>query len=447
MNAELLSTQFANGITNPVIILDELVERLNKTKYIFISTCLDRAYREAEASKQRWKAKMPLSSFDGVPIAWKDLFDVAGTITTAGSATRKDNAPATQDANLVAKLTQLGMINIGKTNLSEFAYSGLGLNPAFGTPPNAVNELHAPGGSSSGAAVSVAKQIVPFSMGTDTAGSIRIPAAFNGLVGYRPSINRYSQQGVFPLASSLDTIGPLAHNVKDCFFLDQLILSQNYHIDFNNKNYADKGNFHLVVDFDILDHPDIQDDVTANFTQAVKAFQDAGVKVIFKKINAFHQALSYIDAGNWLGAAEAYTLHQKLLKSDKVKLMDQRVYQRLMKAKDILASTQIHLYEQARLLKQHIKNELGNGFLLTPTVAHTAPLLAPLEADSDLFVKTNSKTLRLTMPGSFLDMPAITLPNGQGKNGLPTGILISGVNGHDESLLHAAMQIEDILHS
>ncbi|WP_242462587.1 amidase, partial [Acinetobacter sp. Res13-Abat-PEC15-P5-02] len=440
-----LSKQYAQGITDPLQELEracDVIQQVNDST--FISLSLERAYREARASTARWKAHVPLSLFDGIPITWKDLFDVQGTITTAGSKTREHHAIAQHDADVVMQLTRMGMINLGKTNLTEFAYSGLGLNPHFGTPKNVADPLCIPGGSSSGAATSVGQKIVPISMGTDTAGSIRIPASFNGLVGYRSSGSRYSKKGVFPLAASLDSLGPISRSVRDCMVLDQLLLEQ-YHA--NIPSVPKSKNIQIHIDLKLLEHPNIQDAVKQNFIQTIEILQQAEIQVVHQRIDAFDQAQTLIDSGQWLGAAEAYTLHEALLQSNQAEFMDPRVRKRLLSAKNTLASSQIHLYQMAQHLKAKLKMELAEGFLLTPTTAHTAPELASLESDEALFTQINLKTLRLTMPGSYLDMPSISLPNGTDSNGRPTGILLSSYSGNDQSLLSAALAIEHILNN
>lgn len=224
-DATALAEAFAQGRTDPVQVLEQALELAEVTPHVFISLCPARARREAEAAAARWRDGQPLSLFDGVPLAWKDLFDVAGTITTAAAQVRRDAPPANVDAPSVRQLCRAGLVSLGKTNLSEFAYSGLGLNPHFGTPinPHSDAQPRIPGGSSAGSAVAVAAGIVPIAMGTDTAGSIRIPAAFNGLVGYRATSRRYDRDGVFPLAHSLDSLGPLTRSVRDAWVVDGLL--------------------------------------------------------------------------------------------------------------------------------------------------------------------------------------------------------------------------------
>ncbi|XVN15815.1 amidase family protein [Pseudomonas corrugata] len=217
------------GLTTPDELVACALATAKEAQPVFISLLDQRALDAARASTRRWQQGTPLSAFDGIPYAVKDLLDVAGSRTTAGSITRVDAEIAVEDAAVIAALTAQGMIPLGKTNLVEFAYSGLGLNPHFGTPASAVvvDETRVPGGSSSGSAIAVQRGIVTSAIGTDTAGSIRVPAAFNGVVGYKASTGRYSQQGVHPLAVTLDSLGAFAHSVADCAALDRAMRGIN----------------------------------------------------------------------------------------------------------------------------------------------------------------------------------------------------------------------------
>lgn len=444
ITAYQLAVAYATGNSCPIKVIDRLYEQINDASYAFISLTKDLAYMQAEAAKDRWQRGSPLSIFDGVPIAYKDLFDIKHTITTAGARVRLHSAPATQDAHCVSTLHRMGLICVGKTNLSEFAYSGLGLNPHFGTPTNVVNPSHVAGGSSSGSATVVGHGIVPLAMGTDTAGSIRIPASFNGLVGFRASCERYNKQGVFPLADSLDTIGPIAHDVLDCLLMDNLLnnkpsldwLGVDYLIEFTRSQAIPT----LVFDPEIVALAD--DDVQGCFNQWVDKLVKVGFPVIAEKIGVLHDTLMCINE-HWLGSAEAYALHEDLLNGPEADLLDGRVRARLMLAKNIKASTQIRLYARRITYQRALVGELGNRLLIMPTVIHTAPMLDKLEADDDYFAQINTQTLRLTMIGSFLDMPSLSLPIGTDRQGLPVGALLAGVAGGDKQVLVAGHLMEN----
>ena len=436
-DATSMAEDFASGRNDPVQALEQALAQAGQSAGVFISLTAERARREAEAAAARWRAGQPLSVFDGVPLAWKDLFDVAGSITTAGAAYRRNAPAALLDAPSVGLLCRAGMVSVGKTNLSELAYSGLGLNPHFGTPhnPHGSDQPRIPGGSSSGSAVAVAAGIVPIAMGTDTAGSIRIPAALNGLVGYRSSCRRYSRDGVFPLALTLDSLGPLTRSVRDALAIDDLLHGRR------QTHSARSLNGQRFV----LAQQDVEPAVRNNLLRAVEQLKAQGALIDERECPTFQATLELISQHGWLGSFEAFALHQGLLDSPDAAQLDPRVRRRLEAARTLPASQLLHLIDARRRLQQQLVDDLDGAILITPTVAHVAPALAPLEADDDLFVKTNLATLRLTMPGSLLDMPGVTLPSGRDAQGLPTGLLLSAPTGEDARLLRAALSVESAL--
>ncbi|PIB59032.1 amidase [Pseudomonas sp. 2995-1] len=436
-DATSMAEDFASGRSDPVQALEQALDQASRSASVFISLTAERARREAEASAARWRAGQPLSGFDGVPVAWKDLFDVAGSVTTAGAAYRRNAPAALLDAPSVGLLCRAGMFSIGKTNLSELAYSGLGLNPHFGTPhnPHGTDQPRIPGGSSSGSAVAVAAGIVPIAMGTDTAGSIRIPAALNGVVGYRSSSRRYSRDGVFPLARSLDSLGPLTRSVRDALAIDDLLHGRTQ----THSARSLKGQRFVLA------QQDVEPAVRNNLLSAVAQLKAQGALIEDRECPTFQATLDLIKHHGWLGAFEAFALHQTLLDSADAEQLDPRVRRRLEAARALPASQLIHLTDARRRLQQQLLDDLDGAILITPTVAHVAPALAPLENDDDLFVNTNLATLRLTMPGSFLDMPGVTLPSGRDAQGLPTGLLLSAPTGEDARLLRAALSVETVI--
>lgn len=444
VDATAMAETFASGLSDPVQALDLALEKSAQHAHVFISLCSDRARREAQASAARWKAGQPLSRFDGVPIAWKDVFDVAGSATTAAAAVRHDVSAALLDANSVGLLARAGMVSVGKTNLSEFAYSGLGLNPHFGTPlnPCGVDQPRIPGGSSSGSAVAVAAGIVPIAMGTDTAGSIRIPAAFNGLVGFRSSCKRYSRDGVFPLAHTLDSLGPLARSVRDVLAIDDILRDRAQPTVSAARNLAGQQ---FWVDEAVLFDKRVESAVRDNLLRGLEALKAQGALIEMRPSPTFQATLTLIEQQGWLGAAEAFALHQALLDSAAAADLDPRVRRRLEAARHFPASQLINLYSARARLQQQITDELDGAFLITPSVAHVAPPFAPLETDDELFVRTNLATLRLTMPGSLLNLPGVSLPTGVDGLGLPTGLLLSAPPGEDSRLLRAALAVESAI--
>jgi len=435
---------FHKGETDPVQVLESSLQRAASLESVFVTFTEKRARAEAEASARRWRAGKPLSDLDGVPIAWKDLFDIEGTVTTVGSAIFQRKRPgALADAEVVLRAARAGMVCIGKTSLPEFAYSGLGLNPHFGTPHNPFSGKAAriPGGSSSGSAVAVASGVVPISIGTDTAGSIRVPSAFNGLIGYRSSTDRYSKAGVFPLAPTIDALGPLAHSVHDCIAIDAIMTGRE--IVQSNEVIS------LLIDDAILEAPAIEVDVRNNLETAVARLQDAGVQVARGRLKSLHSALEVIERFGWLGAAEAFTLHADLLAGEDAAGIDPSVRGRLETARQMPLATLVRLIWARKELMAQIQAELGNRILILPTVGQVAPELAPLEEaardEVDRFLSVNFAVIRLTMAGSFVDMPGVTIPTGFSSEGLPTAMLLAGLSGQDDRVLTIAERVERIV--
>jgi aspartyl-tRNA(Asn)/glutamyl-tRNA(Gln) amidotransferase subunit A len=437
---------FRKGETDPVQLLESSLQRAASSESVFVTFTEKRARAEAEASARRWRAGHPLSTLDGVPIAWKDLFDIEGTVTTAGSAIlQRKRPPASADAEVVLRAARAGMVCICKTTLPEFAYSGLGLNPHFGTPHNPFSGKTAriPGGSSSGSAVAVASGIVPIAIGTDTAGSIRVPAAFNGLVGYRSSTDRYSKAGVFPLAPNIDALGPLAHSVQDCIAVDVIMADR----DIVRSNEV----MPLVIDDAILEDPAIEEDVRKNLEKVVIRLQDAGVQVTRSRLKSLHSALEVIARFGWLGAAEAFTFHADLLASEDAVGIDPSVRGQLETARQMPLTTLVRLLWARKELMAQTRAELGRRILILPTVGQVAPELAPLQRaardEIDRFLSVNFAVLRLTMAGSFLDMPGVTIPPGFSSEGLPTGMLLAGLSGEDDRVLAIAERVDRVIRS
>ncbi|WIX33936.1 amidase family protein [Salinicola sp. JS01] len=430
------------GDIDPVTLTQHCLEKARNSDAVFISLTPDRALAEAEAAAHRQRLGIPLSPLDGVPLAWKDLFDITGTLTTAGSRVLA-KAPATHDATAVRHATGGGLVCLGKTNLTELAYSGLGLNPHYGTPHHtpAGPEPRVPGGSSSGSAVAVAQGIVPAAIGTDTAGSLRVPAAFNGLVSYRPSRARHDRRGVTPLAASLDTIGAIATSLPDCLAIDDLLRGQAV----EPREPADPAQTVIVLDTTCLDDARLEPGVRQNLEGSAERLARAGFHVIRRPIGSVGDTLDLIQRHGWLGAAEAYTEYRDLLERDEAERMDPRVRQRLLAARYMPPDSVVTLYRQRRALQTRLRQDLAGATLLTPTVAHVAPLLAPLETDPERFAEINLATLRLSMVASLLDSPAIAMPSGRDEQGQYTSIQLSAPHGEDEALLRAALAVDACL--
>jgi len=444
VSAVALSRAFAAGESDPVAIAEAALSKAASVPAVFLTTTPERARSEAAASARRWREGRPLSALDGVPVAWKDLFDVAGTITTAGSAVFAAHSPARDDAPLVAAGARAGMVCIGKTGLSEFAYSGLGLNPHFGTAVNPAVDggRRVPGGSSSGAAVAVAMGIVPIAIGTDTGGSVRVPSAFNGLTGYRASVARYSREGMVALSATLDTSGPLAMDVADCVAFDAAIrgiepLSPNERTTFAGMRF--------IVDPTLFERYSVTAAVAENFERFIAMLEQAGTVIERKPLATLAAVRDLMRDQGWLGGLEAFAVHRALLDSPDAARIDQRVRTRLEASRAVPSGRLEQLVARRTELIAEFAKEAAGATLVMPTTPHVAPLLAPLEADADLFARVNLQTLAMTMLGSFLDTPAIAMPSGTDTDGLPTSVQIMRAQGDDDALLRIATALEAIV--
>lgn len=430
------------GVTAVELVTSALI-RAKASEYVFTELFAQQAMALAHAADFRRANHLELGPLDGVPFAVKDLFDVRGSKTLLGSLTRVGVPVATADAAVVAALKAQGMIALGKTNMNEFAFSGLGLNPHFGTPtpdfPGA--ERRAPGGSSSGSAVAVQRGIVTAAVGSDTGGSIRVPAAFNGLVGFKSSPERYDMHGVHPLAPSLDSLGPIARTVQDCVLLDAAMRGLT---ESSVKAHSLSG-LTFLIEQGVLDDARLTPAVQQNLLQIVEQLRRAGAVVESRVLNSVQQVRQLIARDGWLGAVEAWVQLRDVLLGPKGAQVDRRVSARLHAAAKIPAERADAIRAARTVLIQSIGKELDGAVLILPTVMHVAPLLEPLEQDDELFTSTNVATLSLTMIGSFLNMPGLAMPSGTDAEGLPTSILFSLPQGHDDDLLACGLAIEQAL--
>lgn len=440
-----LSVLLQSGALDPMTLIEESLDaiRSDRDQAIFISVLEERARKEAAAAAKRLREGRSRGLLDGIPVAWKDLFAIEGLPTTAGSVVLANDTPASQDADVVKALKDAGMVSIGRVNMSEFAFSGLGINPHYGTPlnPAATDVDRLPGGSSSGSAVAVAAGLVPVSIGTDTGGSVRIPSAFNGLAGYKASRGRYSMKGVFPLATSLDSLGPLCRNMQDAVWIDAAMQGR-VAPDITRRSLKDIS---LVVPTSVV-MEDIEDGVARAFERALERLGDAGARVRRMAFPAFDQIFQLMAKHGPLVTAEAYGFHFHRLTGPEAMAMDRRVVARARLGEKISLIDYLEtLRARERLIEDVTSTIAPNEFVVYPTVAHVAPALDALEKDDELFAKVNAKTLRNTLIGNFLDWCGVSLPCGTGEAGMPVGFLLSAPKGRDEQLLAAALAVEDAL--
>ncbi|MGK9233357.1 amidase [Inquilinus limosus] len=441
ISAAALGRLYLAGATDPVAATEFFLDRIRACpdRAIFLLVTEERALREAEASLKRYRAGRPLGPLDGVPVAWKDLVDLEGTVTTAGAEVRRHSPPAAADAPIACHLAGAGMVSLGKVNLSEFAYSGLGLNPHYGTPLNPFDAAapRAPGGSSSGSAVAVARGLAPCAIGTDTGGSVRIPAAFNGLVGLKTSEDRIDKSGVFPLSQTLDTIGPLARTVEDCILLDAALRGAVA----TEIRRAGLSDLRLVVPENIV-FDQAEDGVVANFERALSALSAGGARVERRRIAILDEMAATGAAHGSLTAAEAYAFHRELMEGPDAARVDPRITSRISGGKRMTAVDLLAIQAMRRRLTPALAAELDGALLAFPTVPHAAPEIAPLEVDVELYHQVNLRSLRNTMIGNILTTCGLALPTGLDGRGLPTSLLLSASAGDEARLLGFGLAVE-----
>ena len=389
----------------------------------------------AEAADARARAGVSLGPLDGALISIKDLFDVAGEATTAGSVILRDAPPAAADAPVIARLRRAGAVILGKTNMVEFAFAGIGLNPHYGTPGSAADPSRIPGGSTSGGAVSVGEGTSDITIGSDTGGSTRIPAAFNGVVGFKPTARRVPLDGAFPLSYALDSVGPLAPTVQACADVDAVMAGEEPRpLDPRPLTGLRIG----VPRGRLFEGTDAT--VSGAFEASLGRLEAAGARIADHGIEDLLAALADATAPASIAAIEASEVHKDWL-DGRAEEFDPRVRSRIARAASIEAHTYIRMMRRrAALIREMDARLAAVDVLALPTVPVVPPPIAPLVADDDLYYRTNLLVLRNTMIANFFDLTAISLPvPGQA---LPVGFMLVARNGRDRDLFAVAAAVE-----
>lgn len=368
----------------------------------------------------------------GALVSIKDLFDIKGKVTRAGTLFMANDAPAEHDAVPVTKLRDAGAIVLGHTNMTELAYSGLGLNPHYGTPKCYLNPECAPGGSSAGGAVSVAAGIADIALGTDTGGSLRIPAAFNGIVGFKPTQRSVSRTGCKALSRTLDSVGPMAASVRAC----QLA----YHAMATGKRQQDQQLDRSFVIPDNFGMDDMQTPVALAFEHAVSSLSKAGFKIRTTSFKALER-LKHLPSWQ-IAAVDALTEYNTAMLKN-AQIIDPRVYTRIQRAEDVTADMYRQALHDRDSLIEEFSAELGSAVLLMPTTPILPPTLIEL-ADDENYHRINAQVLRNTSIANMVDACSISLP--LGFDNIITSLMLTASNGNDEGLLNLAAQCEGLLH-
>ncbi len=425
-----LARDLATGAITSRRIVEDCLARIEdpagEGPRAFIRVDADGARTTADAMDALRKSGAAPSPYAGIPVAIKDLADIAGQVTAAGSRALADKPPATSDAPTVARLRRAGFILIGRANMTEFAYSGLGINPHYGTPssPWMRSERRVPGGSSSGSGVSVADGMAHGALGTDTGGSCRVPASFNGVVGWKPTA------GVVPLSKSLDSIGPLARTVDCCAIMDAIFANE---VPAPLPQVPVKGLRLLVPETIVLDSLDSH--VAAAFDAALRRLADAGALITRAPLPELKRAAELTEKGGFTGA-ESYAWHRELI-AKKREQYDPRVLMRIMRGAEQDAAFYIGLVERRAALIPAF------DALIMPTTAIIAPRIDEVSKDDD-YTRINMLILRNPAVFNILDCCSISIPMHR-PGDAPTGLMVVGQGGTDRRTLAISAALERIL--
>ena len=397
----------------------------------------EQAVAAADAADARARSGISLGRLDGAILSIKDLFDVAGEVTRAGSSLlAEEGEPAAQDAPVVRRLRAAGAVILAKTNMSEFAFSGLGLNPHYGTPRNPADRARVPGGSSAGAAVAVADGMCEIAIGSDTGGSTRIPAALCGITGFKPSRQRVPAEGAFPLSYTLDSIGPMATNVADCFDADAAMAGEAA----LPLEAAPLAGLRLGV-AQGLPLENLDDTVGRRFPEALDRLERAGARLTYEKMPLLDEMMKALSRTSIL-MAEAYSIHKDRL-ARRGDAIDQIVRARLDRGAGIAAADFIDAVRDRAALIRAMDARLADlDALVLPTTPIVAPRLDEVATPKDFMAK-NAMVLRNTTIANYFDLTAISLPLPR-DGGLPTGLMLFARNGHDQRLFRIAAAVEKV---
>lgn len=438
--AQLNARLSAGETTREAIVANAIANAAQQSAaHVFTRVYADAALAAARCADASAAAGVELPPLAGLPVSIKDLYAVAGETTLSGSVVCRGEPAQASDAPAVARLRASGAAIIGKTNMTEFAFSGVGINPHYGTPVNPTDTAVAriPGGSSSGAAVSVALGLAVAGLGSDTGGSIRIPAALNGLVGFKNSQGRVPRDGALELSRSLDTVCAMTRSVADCLTVDAVLSGAPLAV-----RRRPLAGLRLAIPQTVMLDA-MEPAVSRAFDRAIALLSAAGAQLVDIKLSELGE-IPAINAPGGLSPIEAFAVHHQRLAKAKDSF-DPRVAQRMMLGSQVSAQQYIALLDNRRAWIARTERAIeGYDALICPTVPIIAPEIAPLVASDEVFFKANGLLLRNTFAINFLDGCSFSLPC-QAKGELPVGLMLSSVNGDDARLATVALAVEHTL--
>ena len=440
-----IADRLANRNTTARALVEDCLARIDDTTgegaRVFIQVARDEARATADAIDRLRAAGIEASRYAGIPVAIKDLFDIKGQVTRAGSKVLDDRPPAAVDAVAVARLRRAGFIVIGRANMTEFAFSGVGLNPHYGTPRSPWDRAagRIPGGSSSGSAVAVADGMAHAGLGTDTGGSCRIPAAFNGLVGLKPTARRVPTNGALPLSTTLDSVGPIARTVACCAIVDAVLADEQPAL----VVAAALRGIRLAVPQNIV-LADMDADVAKAFERTLSLLAAAGADVVRLPMPEFDE-IARINAKGGFSAPEALAWHAELIER-RAADYDQRVLVRIKRGQEQSGVDYVRLAAARQPLIAAIDARTRDfDALVMPTVPIIAPRIDELVRDDD-YTRINGLVLRNPSIVNLIDGCAISVPM-QVAGEAPMGLMLVAGSGRDHALMRIAAAAEARLQS
>jgi len=433
----------ADGRTTSRALVEQCLARIadpnGEGARVFVRLHADQARTMADAMDMLRRAGREPGRYAGIPISLKDLFDIAGEPTPAGSRALADAPPASAHAPVVQRMLAAGFVPLGRTNMTEFAFSGLGINPHYGTPRSPWDRAtgRIPGGSSSGTAVSVSDAMAVAGLGTDTGGSCRIPAAFCAIVGYKPTARRVPIAGVLPLAPSLDSVGPLAPSVACCALIDAVLAGEPPAL----PRPADLDGLRLAVPENLV-HDGMDTAVSGAFDRALATLSRAGARIARMHFSEFDKVPT-VNAKGGFAASEAYAWHRSLL-AEKGALYDPRIRIRIERGERMTAGDYLDLVAaRRRLIAGFDARTRDFDALVMPTVPIVPPRIADLDDERE-YNRINLHILRNTALGNFFDRCAISLPCHRAGEP-PVGLMLMGETLGDSRLFSIAAAVEAAL--
>lgn len=438
-----LASQFAAGKASSRQRVEQALAAINdpagEGARTFILVHEAEALADADRMDALRRRGAPVPPLAGVPISIKDNIDEAGRVTLAASRVLLGDPAAARDSLIVERLKRAGAVIIGRTNMTEFAYSGLGINPHYGTPKNRFDRMAArlPGGSSSGAAISVTDGMATAAIGTDTGGSVRIPAALNGLVGFKPTARRVPLDGVFPLSRTLDSAGPIAKTVADCVLLDQVLSA-----DFTSLPQVQLSGLRFAVPQAVV-NDDVSVEVADAFSAALTRLSAAGAQVSKLPMSEFSRATAVNPRGA-LTAFEAYARHAATLRT-RADRYDPRVLSRMLPGADVSAAQYEEMLQARERFASDVESAVaGYDAMLMPTVPDTAPTIAEVAQDDASYFRWNARMLRGPSLVNLFDGCGLSIPCHL-PGCAPVGLTITGTRNTDRRILAIGQAIEGIV--